>query len=132
VTARRERFAIVRTAEALLLLLMVLGSLALWTVVPAATLWAVGLIVDNPAEHLISGLMAVPISMMIFGLCLAWLNTLYLRLAARIPNAAEELGWRPRLGGPLDTILTLSAVVAMLGFVVWLTLGSDGVAPGLS
>jgi hypothetical protein len=131
VTARRERFGVIRTAEALLLLAMVMGGLALWTVVPAATLWGVGLIVDDPVEHLTSGLLAVPISMIAFGICLAWLNTLYLRLAARIPAGEDELGWRPRLGGPLDLILTLSAVIAMLGFVAWLALGSDNIAPHL-
>jgi hypothetical protein len=133
VTARREHFAMVRAAEALLLLLMLIGALALWTVVPAATLIGVGLIVDKQAEHLISGLMAVPIAMIAFGLCLAWLNTLYLRVAARIPSADEDkLGWRPRLGGPLDPILTVSAVIAMLGFVLWLVLGSDGTLPGVT
>ena len=129
-SARGERFAIVRAAEAVLLAAMLLGALALWTAVPAAALWGVGRIVTDPVEHLLAGLLAVPTAMTAFGLCLAWLNTLYLRLASASP--VGELGWRPRLGGPLDGILTFSAALAIAGFAAWRVFGSAGTLPGMT
>ena len=129
-SARRERLVIARAAEALLLAAMLLGALALWTAVPAAALWGVGQVVTDPVEHLIAGLLAVPTAMIAFGLCLAWLNTLYLRLVTA--EQASEVGWRPRLGGPLDGILTFSAAIAILGFTAWLVFGSGGTVPGMT
>jgi hypothetical protein len=118
-----------RTLGALLLLLMVIGSLALWLGVPAAVLWALGKVVHDPTQHLVLGLVGVPLGMILFGLLLAFLNTAYLRVSG-VPLTSDDADdWRPRLRGPLDRIIEISAAICMLAFLVWLLFGSAGVGP---
>ena len=117
-----------RALAALLLLLLVVGAFALWVGVPAAVLWALGKLIDNPTEHLVLGLLAVPIGMVLFGIVLAVVNTAYLRLnGASFPASGDEGEWTPRLRGPLDRIIGFSAVICLLAFLAWLLLGSAGV-----
>jgi hypothetical protein len=61
---------------------------------------------------------------------LAFLNTAYLQLSGvRLPESDDEDDWRPRLRGPLDRIIRISAIVCLLAFLAWLLFGSAGVAP---
>jgi hypothetical protein len=118
-----------RVLGALLLLLMVVGAFALWIGVPAAALWALGELTGDPTEHLILGLIAVPLGMVLFGLVLAVLNTAYLRVSGVSFAASDESEWRPRLRGPLDRIIGISAVICLVAFLGWLLFGSAGVGP---
>jgi hypothetical protein len=119
-----------RVLGALLLLLMVIGAFALWIGVPAAALWALGKLTGDPTEHLILGLIAVPLGMVLFGLVLAVLNTAYLRVSGvSFVTSGDESEWRPRLRGPLDRIIGISATICLLAFLVWLLFGSGGVGP---
>jgi hypothetical protein len=118
-----------RALGALLLVILVVGAFALWVGVPAAILWGIGKAVSDPTEHLVLGLIAVPVAMVLFGLLLATVNTVYLRLnGVMIPRDDDE-EWRPRLRGPLDRIIGISAVICLLVFFVWLLFGSAGVGP---
>lgn len=114
-----------RAFGALLLLLMVVGALALWIAVPAGVLWGLGKLVDDRTEHLILGLLAVPLAMVLFGIVLARLNTTYLRLSGvELRSDDEEDGeWLPRLRGPLDRIVGISAVIALVAFLLWMIFG---------
>jgi hypothetical protein len=114
---------------ALLLLVMVLGGLALWIGVPVAVLWALGKATDSPTEHLILGLLAVPLGMAFWGLVLALLNAVYLRVSGFAPrsNGGE---WSPRLRGPLDRILVASALVALVALLGWLIFGDTRTGSG--
>jgi hypothetical protein len=119
-----------RVIGALLLLLMVIGAFALWIGVPAAALWALGKATRDPTEHLILGLIGVPLGMILFGLVLAVLNTAYLRVSGvSFAASDDESEWRPRLRGPLDRIIGISAVICLVAFLGWLIFGSAGVAP---
>ena len=119
-----------RVLEALLLLAMVVGAFVLWVGVPASILWALGELISDPIEHLVLGLIAVPLGMVLFGLVLAILNTAYLRVSGVLPPSSdEEDDWRPRLRGPLDRIIWVSAVVCFVAFLTWLVFGSAGVGP---
>ena len=119
-----------RAFGAFLLLVMVVGAFALWVGVPAAILWALGKLISNPTEHLILGLIAVPLGMVVFGLLLAVLNTAYLRVSGvALPDADDTDEWRPRLRGPLDRIIGISAVTCLVAFLGWLLFGSAGVGP---
>jgi len=119
-----------RAFGAFLLLAMVLGAFVLWVAVPAAILWGLGKLVSDPTEHLVLGLIAVPLGMVLFGLVLALLNTLYLRVSGVLPAGSDDDDdWRPRLRGPLDLIIRISAVACLAAFLVWLLLGSAGVGP---
>jgi hypothetical protein len=119
-----------RVLAALLLLALVIGAFVLWVGVPAAVLWALGELVADPTQHLILGLLAVPLGMIVFGLLLATINGAYLRLSGvSLPGPDDEDEWRPRLRGPLDHIIGISAVICLLAFLGWLIFGSAGVGP---
>jgi hypothetical protein len=114
-----------RLVGTVLLLLMVVGSFALWIGVPAAVLWGLGEIVENRTEHLLLGLLAVPVGIVLLGTLLAQLNTIYLRVIGFELAADEEDEWVPRLRGPLDRILGVSAVIALIAFLVWMFFGDN-------
>jgi hypothetical protein len=119
-----------RVIGGVLLLTLVLGSFALWVGVPALVLWAIGGVTNDPAEHLMRGLIAVPLGMVLFGIALAVLNTAYLHvMGVPFANSDEENSWRPRLRGPLDRIIGVSAVICLAAFLAWLLFGSAGVGP---
>ena len=119
-----------RGLGALLLLLLVIGAFALWVAVPDAVLWALGKLSSDPMQHLVLGLIAVPSAMVLFGFVLAFINTAYLRISG-VPflTSNDESEWRPRLRGPLDRIIGISAVICQLAFLGWLLFGSSGVGP---
>jgi hypothetical protein len=119
-----------RLLAALLLALMVIGAFALWVGVPAVVLWALGKLSGDTTQHLILGLIAVPLGMVLFGLVLAVLNTAYLRVSGvSFSTSDDDSEWRPRLRGPLDRIIGISAVVCLAAFLGWLLFGSAGVGP---
>jgi hypothetical protein len=119
-----------RLLEALLLLLLVLGAFALWVGVPAMVLWALGKATNDPTEHLILGLIAVPVGMVLFGLVLVVINTAFLRVSGdSLATADDASGWKPSLRGPLDRIVGVSAVICLAAFLAWLLFGSAGVGP---
>jgi hypothetical protein len=123
-SAERRVGALDRAFAALLLLLMVVGSFALWIGVPAGILWGLGKVVDTPTHHVVLGLLAVPLGMVLFGFVLAAVNTTYLRVSGvSLPSAEEEHGWVPQLRGPLDRIVGVSAVVAFLALLAWMIFG---------
>jgi hypothetical protein len=105
----------------LLLVMMALGSFALWLLVPAAVLWALGQVTATASTHLVLGLVTVPVAMVLFGGLLAWLNLLYLRVsgAAALLDDPEE---PRRIRGPLEPILGWSLAAAVIVALAWLIL----------
>ena len=119
-----------RMASALLLSLMVLGSFALWLAVPAGILWGLGRLVDTKTEHFLLALLVVPLGMIVCGVALAWLNTIYLQVNGfRVGEVDEDEPWKPRLRAPLDRIIGICAVVALSAFLVWMIFGDTGTGP---
>jgi hypothetical protein len=119
-----------RVLGGVLLLLLLIGSFALWVGVPAVVLWGLGSVTNDPTQHLILGLIAVPLGMVIFGFGLAALNSAYLRVVGvSFAASDDESAWRPRLRGPLDLLIRVSAVICLAAFLVWLLFGSADVGP---
>jgi hypothetical protein len=119
-----------RLLGAFLLAAMVVGAFVLWVGVPTVILWGLGQMTSDPTEHLVLGLIAVPMGMMLFGLLLALLNTAFLRISGvALHHSEDDDDWRPRLRGPLDRIIGISAVVCLAAFLIWLIFGSAGVGP---
>ena len=106
-SAERHLTPLDRVAGALLLGLMMLGVLILCIGAPAAILWGLGELVDNPAEHLILALIAVPAGMALCGIGLARVNAAYLRVHGST--------------GPLDRVLGVCAALALAGLLAWMT-----------
>jgi hypothetical protein len=118
-----------RAVAAVVLLLMIVGAFVLWIGIPAVVLWGLGRLTNDPAEHLVLGLLSVPVAMVAFVLLLGLLNYAYLRLSGvAIPDDRDDEVWRPTLYGPLDRIIRISAGLCFLAFLAWLIFAS-GVAP---
>jgi hypothetical protein len=121
---------VARVIGGVLLFMLVIGSFALWVGVPALVLWGIGAVTNDPAEHLVLALIAVPLGMVLFGIALAVLNTVYLWVVGASSATPDDEGsWRPRLRGPLDRIIGVSAVICLAAFLAWLLFGSGGVGP---
>ena len=114
---RRERLA-----GAFVLTVMVLACVTFWIGVPLATLWALSKATDDAAVHFVGGLIGVPVAMALFSPVLFWLNGLYLRVTGiveRLEADEEEAGWQRRLRGPLEPLLFVSFVIAVVALTVW-------------
>jgi hypothetical protein len=126
-----------RLAASFLMVLMGVGSLALWIGVPTLCLWATSKVSGSSADHLLIDLPLTIIAMGLFGAVLVWLNGLYMRVTGVIAayEADEEEygpGAAPRyLRGPLETLLVTSLVLAIIAMLVWFFIFADnpGAAP---
>lgn len=116
--ARPRRRAVDRLVSVFLLVLMALGSFAIWTVVPAASLKVLLPRSESTAYHLVIGLIGVPAAMIVFGMGLFWLNGLYLRVnGAWRPGESGDLPHRVK--GPLESMMLWSFLVAVIAMGFW-------------
>ena len=107
-----------RIVAGFVLLLLAVGSLALWLVIPAGSLWLLSRLSENSLFHLLVALFAVPTAMLLFASVLFWLNGLYLRVTGHWAYDAEED--RPRrLRGPLEPLLLWSFLIAFVALAYW-------------
>lgn len=140
--ARAQR----RAAPHLLILLMILGSFALWLGVPYAGTWLASKVANTGPEHGSLSILLTIAGMVLFAVVLSWLNNLYLR-STRGPEAVtrptryvwnrsmRDEPYRPgvrrpgdppwRVRGPLELILSCSFVVALAAFLIWYFLFAD-------
>jgi hypothetical protein len=105
-----------RATETLLFGLMVVGGFAVWTAVPGAILWGLGRMVDSKTQHFLLALITVPIGMAVFAALLVRLNVLYLRVNGFDVEDGEE--WQLR--SPLDRILVICSIIALVALLGWL------------
>jgi hypothetical protein len=112
-----------RIAAATLLVVMAVGSFALWTAVPLACLWVGSKIAGSNAEEYVIALPLTIATMLALGMVLSWLNRAYLAITgvlAQYEAEEEELGIEHRyLHGPLEPILVGSLVIALAVMVFW-------------
>jgi hypothetical protein len=115
-----------RIAAGFLLLLLTIGSLALWVGVPAGWLWLASKIADSGSAHLALGIVGMPVAIVLFALVLAWINRLYMRVvwSQRQLEELEELDAEgeeelriPR--GPLEPLLVVSLVLSVVALFFW-------------
>jgi hypothetical protein len=111
-----------RMAAIFLLVLLTAGSAALWIGIPILCLWVASKMADNLGEHFVIALPLTLVGMILWALLLSWLNGLYLRvtgIVARMEEDAEQ-GWMPRrLRGPLEPLLVVWFVIAVVGLTIW-------------
>jgi hypothetical protein len=113
---------------------MALGSLGLWSIVPAAWLWLTRDMSDG--ARFVLSLPGCAITMFAFGALLFRVEAVYARMTGRDREPAPS-GWRRSAGEPqtrrpmslLETFLVVSAVVALLGLVAWWTFFADASDP---
>ena len=117
-----------RIAGAFILVVMTVSCFAFWTGVPAATLWALGEVVESQTVHFLSALVAVPAMMLVSAMFLFWLNGLYLRITGvlrRLEADEDEAEWRRRLRGPLEPLLITSLFIEVIALFVWFFLFAE-------
>src|SRR5918992_5860650 len=120
----RSPRALDRLAAGFLLVLMAVGSFALWVAVPAACLYAAGKLTETGAEHFLLALPMTLAGMVLFGWLLFWINAIYMRITGVIrassePEDEDEEEWRRARRGPLEFFLVGSLVIALVAMAIW-------------
>lgn len=111
-----------RLAGAFVLVVLAGACLVFWVGLPIGTLWALSKATDSFAGHFVLGLLLVPMAMAAFSPALFWLNNLYLRVTGvfeRLSEDEREAGWQRRVRGPLEPMLFVSLVVALIALTIW-------------
>jgi hypothetical protein len=117
-------------AAAALIAVMVVGSLAVWTVIPIGGLWVASRLSDSNAQiGLVPLLVAaggIPTAMVFAVELLARVERLHMRLTGSAPQARALSAWRRSLGDSrsvrltvLDRIMLASVLVAGIAMAVW-------------
>jgi multisubunit Na+/H+ antiporter MnhB subunit len=136
---RSGRGASARLAEYALVVAIFLGSLVMWVGLPVGWLWLVTRLADHYPDVYAGALFGCPVTMVLFGLLLARLNALHLRLTGGHP-ARRQTAWLKSLSGDrrarpprsvLDTSMVVSVVIAVLTMAVWYFFFAHSYTPGL-
>jgi hypothetical protein len=111
-----------RLAGAFVLVVLALACAVFWVGIPIGALWALSKATDSFAGHFVLGLLLVPAAMAAFSPALFWLNNLYLRVTGvfeRLEEDEHESGWQRRVRGPLEPMMFVSLVVALIALTIW-------------
>jgi hypothetical protein len=131
-----------KPAALLLVVLMALGSVFLWIVVPVGWLWIASHSTDTSAPTLgpyLLVIFAVPITMWLVGKVLFRTNRLYERVTGTDAEVRVQLPWHKSLRDSatsgrrttvLDIVMISSVSVALLAFAVWFFLFAHTSMPG--
>jgi hypothetical protein len=118
-------------ANAALITVMVVGSVAVWTVIPVAGLWVASQLGDSNGQIGVVPLLVaaggIPAAMAFAIELLARVERLHTRLTGTAPQARVVPAWRRSLGDSrssvrltvLDRIMVASVVVAAIAMTVW-------------
>ena len=112
-----------RAVAAFLIFVMAIGSLALWTAVPALSLYAASLVTETLPAHFLVALPLTVLAVILFARALFWINRLYLRVTLG-SRPAEEDDWdedldQPRWArGPLEPLLVFTLGLALVALFV--------------
>jgi hypothetical protein len=126
----------------LLIVLMALGSVFLWIVVPVGWLWIASHATDTSAPTLGPYLLiifAVPVTMWLVGKLLFRTNRLYERVTGTDAEVRVQLPWHKSLRDSstsgrrttvLDVVMIASVGIALLGLGIWFFLFAGSSLPG--
>jgi hypothetical protein len=114
VTAARSS----RVGAAFVFALLAVGSLALWIGVPVGGMWLAGELTDSFAWHMPLAMALVVAGMIALAAFLTWLDDLYLRLTGGRARRGPD-GRPVRRRGPLETLLAVALVMAVVAFAGW-------------
>jgi hypothetical protein len=125
------RTIVTTPAALLLILLMAVGSIAMWLVIPLAWLWVGSQLSEGSQPSLgpyVLVLVGIPVSMVIVGKVLSTLNRAYSAITGRSSNVRVTPPWRrsfrdERGSGHqatvLDVVMIISVSLALTAFGVW-------------
>jgi hypothetical protein len=128
-------------AGALLILLMAVGSVALWLAIPVGWIYVASKLVSSSQPTMgpyVLVLVGIPVSMVIMGKLLAKLNRVYGEVTGTTSKVRVRMPWHrsmrgERDGAPprtvLDVVMVASVSVALLCFGVWFFLFAGSSLP---
>ena len=131
-----------KPAAVFLVLVMAVGSISLWLVIPIAWIYAASHIVKTTQPTLGPYLMilfGVPTSMFIVGKLLYRLNGVYERLTGQDSEVRVQLPWLRSMRGErtvrrrttvLELVMIISVALALLVFAVWFFFFAHATLPG--
>jgi hypothetical protein len=118
------------TVSVALIGLMVLGSVAVWTVIPLAGLWVASQLSDSAVQigtvSFLVAALGIPAAMAFTGKLLTRADALHVRVTRTAPQARPLPAWRRSLSDSgsvrptvLETIMVISALMATIAMAVW-------------
>ena len=122
----------------LLVLLMAIGSIAMWLGVPVFWLWLASRIANSSQPQLglyVLILVGIVVSMIVLGRILGRLNVVHQRLTGRLPERREQTMWLRSMrgerevnrdSGVLGTVMVISVGLAMLAAGIWFFFFAEG------
>jgi hypothetical protein len=131
-----------KPAALLLVLLMAVGSVFLWLVVPVGWLWIASHSTETSAPTLgpyLLVIFAIPVTMFIVGKLLFKTNNLYERVTGQEAEVRVQLPWHKSMrdsassGRPttlLDVVMISSVAIALTAFGVWFFFFAGSSLPG--
>jgi hypothetical protein len=121
----------VHVQRAVIIVLMGIGSIAMWLVVPVLWIYIASQMVETSQPSLgpyLLILVAVPASMVVIGKALSALNRYYARVTGTNAHVRVQLPWHKSMraerdsGHPrtvLDVVMVVSVGLALLAMAVW-------------
>src|SRR5919198_6021620 len=103
-------------ARAFLAIVMAVGSVLLWTVIPFGWLHLSALLSERYTTVYVLALLGCPVAMLLWWWGLCRVNRVYLRLADPTRGARPRDEPRPTL---LEVLLIASAAIAIILLIVW-------------
>jgi hypothetical protein len=136
---RVEHGASTKAAEYALAALIFLGSLVMWIGLPLGWVWLVSRFADHYPDVYAGALFGCPVTMVLFGLLLARLDVLHLRISGTGASRGRT-AWLKSLSGEriarrqwtvLDRSMVVSVVIAIVSMAVWYFFFAHSYMPGL-
>lgn len=126
------------SVAALLVLVMVVGSILMWIGVPVFWLWLASRIADSSQPTIglyLLVLVGIVVSMAVVGKALGIVNRMHMDITGTLPDKREQTIWLrsmraerevKRETGVLGLVMAWSVSVALLCFGVWFFLFAEG------
>ena len=95
----------------------------LWVGVPIGGVWLAGQLTTSAGYHFPIALLLIVPGMFLVAVALAWVNDLWLRVTGGEIVYVRDLPVRRR--GPLEVILPICGVIAVIALVVWFILFAE-------
>lgn len=125
------RKALGKPAALLLIVLMAIGSIAMWVVVPVFWLWLASRLQKGSQPSLgpyLLVLVGIPATMVAIAKLLSQLNAAYGRVIGEPPRVRMQLPWQRSMRGErdsgtqatvLDVVMLVSVSIALVAFAIW-------------
>lgn len=125
------RKALSKPTALLLIVLMALGSIAMWIAVPLFWIWLAGRMQESSQPSLgpyLLVLVGIPVTMFVVAKLLSKLNAAYGQVTGSPPRVRMQMPWNRSMRderGPttqatvLDVVMLVSVSIALVAFAIW-------------